>query len=203
MVKDAEAHAAEDKQKRELIEARNHAEALVHATEKQLKENESNAAVATAKPDVEKAIADLKETLSSEDAERIKTATTNLAQAAMKIGEAIYAAQQGAARWRRSRDRRQRHGLGRRERRRRRLRGSEGRQEEVGLSPSVERPTDETNRARPKAGLVLSARTIVTHPVAATGRRRHIRSATFPRAKTSLSPNYRAICQWTKSKDPR
>ena len=97
MVKDAEAHAAEDKQKRELIEARNHAEALVHATEKQLKDNESNAAVATAKPDVEKAIADLKETLSSEDAERIKTATTNLAQAAMKIGEAIYAAQQGAS----------------------------------------------------------------------------------------------------------
>ena len=97
MVKDAEAHAAEDKQKRELIEARNHAEALVHATEKQLKDNESNAAVATAKPDVEKAIADLKETLSSEDAERIKTATTNLAQAAMKIGEAIYSAQQGAS----------------------------------------------------------------------------------------------------------
>ncbi len=97
MVKDAESHAAEDKQKRELIEARNHAEALVHATEKQLKDNESNAAVAAAKPDVEKAIADLKETLSSEDAERIKTATTNLAQAAMKIGEAIYAAQQGAA----------------------------------------------------------------------------------------------------------
>jgi molecular chaperone DnaK len=97
MVKDAEAHAAEDKQKRELIEAKNHAEALVHATEKQLKDNESNAAVATAKPDVEKAIADLKETLSSEDTERIKTATTNLAQAAMKIGEAIYAAQQGAS----------------------------------------------------------------------------------------------------------
>ena len=97
MVKDAESHAAEDKQKRELIEAKNHAEALVHTTEKQLKDNESNAAVAAAKPDVEKAIADLKETLSSEDAERIKTATTNLAQAAMKIGEAIYAAQQGSA----------------------------------------------------------------------------------------------------------
>jgi molecular chaperone DnaK len=96
MVKDAESHAAEDKKKRELIEARNHAEALVHATEKQLQENESNAAVAAAKPDVEKAIADLKETLSSEDVERIKTATTNLAQAAMKIGEAIYSAQQGA-----------------------------------------------------------------------------------------------------------
>ena len=96
MVKDAESHAAEDKKKRELIEARNHAEALIHSTEKQLKENESNAAVAAAKADVEKAIADAKDALGSDDAERIKTATTNLAQAAMKIGEAIYAAQQGA-----------------------------------------------------------------------------------------------------------
>jgi molecular chaperone DnaK len=96
MVKDAESHAAEDKKKRELIEARNHAEALIHSTEKQLKENESNAAVAAAKADVEKAVADAKDALGSEDAERIKTATTNLAQAAMKIGEAIYAAQQGA-----------------------------------------------------------------------------------------------------------
>ncbi len=96
MVKDAESHAAEDKKKRELIEARNHAEALVHATEKQLSENASNAAVTAAKPDIEKAIADVKETLGSEDAERIKSATTALAQAAMKIGEAIYAAQQDA-----------------------------------------------------------------------------------------------------------
>ncbi len=96
MVKDAEAHAAEDKQKRELIEARNHAEALIHSTEKQLKENESNAAVVAAKADIEKAIADAKDAIGSDDAERIKTATTNLAQAAMKIGEAIYAAQQGA-----------------------------------------------------------------------------------------------------------
>jgi len=96
MVKDAESHAADDKKKRELVEARNQAEALVHTTEKQLSENESNAAVATAKPDVEKAIADVKEALGSEDAERIQSTTAELAQAAMKIGEAIYAAQQGA-----------------------------------------------------------------------------------------------------------
>ncbi|MFN3623614.1 MAG: Hsp70 family protein, partial [Hyphomicrobium sp.] len=96
MVKDAESHAAEDKKKRELIEARNQAEALVHSTEKQLKENESNAAVAAAKGDVEKAIADVKEAVGSDDTERIKSATTALAQAAMKIGEAIYAAQQGS-----------------------------------------------------------------------------------------------------------
>ena len=96
MVKDAESHAAEDKKKREVVEAKNHAEALIHSTEKQLKENESNAAVASAKPAVEKAIADLKSALSSEDTDRIKQSTTELAQAAMKIGEAIYSAQQGA-----------------------------------------------------------------------------------------------------------
>ncbi len=96
MVKDAESHAAEDKKKRELVEAKNHAEALIHATEKQLKENEANTAVASAKPGVEKTIADLKSALSSEDADRVKQATTELAQAAMKIGEAIYSAQQGA-----------------------------------------------------------------------------------------------------------
>jgi molecular chaperone DnaK len=96
MVKDAESHAADDKKKREFVEARNQAEALVHATEKQLSENESNAAVAAAKPDVEKAIADVKEALGGEDAERIQSTTAALAQAAMKIGEAIYAAQQGA-----------------------------------------------------------------------------------------------------------
>jgi molecular chaperone DnaK len=96
MVKDAESHATEDKKKRELVEARNQAEALVHTTEKQLSENETNAAVAAAKPDVEKAIAEVKEALGGEDAERIQSVTAALAQAAMKIGEAIYAAQQGA-----------------------------------------------------------------------------------------------------------
>ncbi len=96
MVKDAESHAAEDKKKREMVEAKNHAEALIHATEKQLKENEANAAVASAKPAVEKAVADLKSVLGSDDADRIKQSTTELAQAAMKIGEAIYSTQQGA-----------------------------------------------------------------------------------------------------------
>jgi len=96
MVKDAESHATEDKKKRELVEARNQAEALVHATEKQLSENESNSAVAAAKPEVEKAIADVKEALGGEDSEQIQSTTAALAQAAMKIGEAIYAAQQSA-----------------------------------------------------------------------------------------------------------
>jgi molecular chaperone DnaK len=92
MVKDAEAHAAEDKKKRELVEARNQAEALVHATEKELTENGSNAGVAAVKADVEKAIEAAKEAIASEDVERIKSATASLAQVAMKIGEAVYSA---------------------------------------------------------------------------------------------------------------
>ena len=92
MVKDAEAHAAEDKKKRESVEAKNQAEALIHATEKQLTENASNAAVSAVKTDVETAVAAAKEAIASEDTERIKSATTALAQVAMKIGEAIYSA---------------------------------------------------------------------------------------------------------------
>ena len=97
MVKDAEAHAADDKKKRDLVESRNQAEALVHETEKQIKENESNAAVTAVKADVEKAIESVKEALGSDDADRIKQETATLAQIAMKIGEAIYAAQGQAA----------------------------------------------------------------------------------------------------------
>jgi molecular chaperone DnaK len=97
MVKDAEAHASEDKKKRELVEARNQAEALVHATEKQLADNASNAAVTAVKSDVETAIASVKEAIGSDDAEKIKAATTALAQVAMKIGEALYSASAGAS----------------------------------------------------------------------------------------------------------
>jgi molecular chaperone DnaK len=96
MVKDAEAHASDDKKKRELVEAKNQAEALVHATEKQLSENASNAAVAAVKDDIEKAVAATKEAIASDDADKIKSATTALAQVAMKIGEAIYSAKGGA-----------------------------------------------------------------------------------------------------------
>ncbi len=99
MVKDAEAHAAEDKQKRELVESRNQGEALVHSTEKQLSEHGANVGVAAQKAEVEKAIAATKEALATEDTEKIKAATTALAQVAMKIGEAVYASAQadGAA----------------------------------------------------------------------------------------------------------
>lgn len=95
MVKDAEAHATEDKKKREFVEAKNQAEALVHATEKQLVDNASNAAVAAVKGDVESAIANVKDALGSDDTEKIKAATNALAQVAMKIGEAIYSASAG------------------------------------------------------------------------------------------------------------
>ena len=94
MVKDAEAHAADDKERREAVETKNQAEALIHATEKQLSENADNEKVKAVKDEIEKAVADAKEAIASEDAEKIKTATAALAQSAMKIGEAIYADQQ-------------------------------------------------------------------------------------------------------------
>ncbi|ADJ25177.1 chaperone protein DnaK [Hyphomicrobium denitrificans ATCC 51888] len=97
MVKDAEAHAAEDKQRREVVELRNQAEALVHGTEKSLSENESIPAVAAIKGDVESAIAATKTAIAGEDAEAIRSATTALTQVAMKIGEAVYTAKGGAA----------------------------------------------------------------------------------------------------------
>jgi len=97
MVKDAEAHAAEDKQRRELVELRNQAEALIHGTEKSLSENESIPAVASIKGDVESAIAAAKTAIAGEDGEAIRSATTALTQVAMKIGEAVYTAKGGAA----------------------------------------------------------------------------------------------------------
>ena len=96
MVKDAEVHAADDKKRRELVEGRNQAEALIHSTEKELSENASNPAVAAVKDDVEKAIEAAKEAIASDDVDRIKQSTTSLAQVAMKIGEAIYGAKGGS-----------------------------------------------------------------------------------------------------------
>jgi molecular chaperone DnaK len=92
MIKDAEAHAAEDKKKRESVEAKNHAEAQIHATEKQLSENASNPGVAAAKGEIEAAIQAAKDAIAAEDTDRIKSASAALAQAALKIGEAVYSA---------------------------------------------------------------------------------------------------------------
>jgi molecular chaperone DnaK len=95
MVKEAEAHAAEDKKRKALAEARNHADALIHTTEKTLKELGDKAPAAD-KAAIEAAIADLRKAMESEDAEAIKSGTEKLAQVSMKIGEALYRQQQAA-----------------------------------------------------------------------------------------------------------
>jgi molecular chaperone DnaK len=98
MVKDAEAHAAEDKMKREAIEARNQADSMIYSTEKSLKEV-GDKVDAVDKGTIENKIADLKKVMDGEDAEAIKKATDELAQAAHKLAEAMYAKAQteGAA----------------------------------------------------------------------------------------------------------
>ncbi|WP_370675856.1 molecular chaperone DnaK [Pleomorphomonas sp. PLEO] len=96
MVKDAEANASADKARREAVEARNHAEALVHSTEKSLADYGDKVS-SSDKSIIENAIVDLKAVIDSNDAEDIKAKTTALAQAAMKLGEAMYAAQQPGA----------------------------------------------------------------------------------------------------------
>ena len=92
MVKDAEAHAADDKKRRELVEARNQAEGLIHSTERNLTEHADKIG-ADDKAAVESAVADLRSALGGEDPEAIKAKTEALANAAMKVGEAIYKAE--------------------------------------------------------------------------------------------------------------
>jgi molecular chaperone DnaK len=93
MVKDAEAHAEEDKKRRALVEARNHGEALVHSTEKSLKDYGDKVSEAD-KSAIETAVTALKSALEGEDVEAIAARTNELAQAAMKLGEAMYQASQ-------------------------------------------------------------------------------------------------------------
>jgi molecular chaperone DnaK len=89
MVKDAEANAADDKKRREAVDAKNHADALVHSTEKALAEHGSKVAD-TERRAIEDAVGDLKEALKGDDAEAIKAKSATLAQASMKLGEAMY-----------------------------------------------------------------------------------------------------------------
>jgi molecular chaperone DnaK len=89
MVKDAEANAAADKKRREAVDAKNHADALVHSTEKALAEHGSKIAE-TERRAIEDAVSDLKEALKGDDAEAIKAKSNTLAQASMKLGEAMY-----------------------------------------------------------------------------------------------------------------
>ena len=95
MVRDAESHADEDKKRRETVEARNHAEALIHATEKNLSEH-GDKIDATEKAAIESQIAELREALAAEDAEAIKARMEQLGQSSMKLGEAMYKAEQQA-----------------------------------------------------------------------------------------------------------
>jgi molecular chaperone DnaK len=95
MVKDAEIHAAEDKKRKELVEARNQAESLIHSTQKSLNELGDKVA-ASDKSAVEAAISDLKSVMEGEDIESIQSKTNGLAQVAMKLGEALYKTQQSA-----------------------------------------------------------------------------------------------------------
>jgi molecular chaperone DnaK len=89
MVKDAEAHAEEDKKRKAEVEAKNHAEALVHTTEKTLAEHGAKVGEADRRA-IETALADLKEALKGTDADAISAKTNALAQASMKLGEAMY-----------------------------------------------------------------------------------------------------------------
>ena len=89
MVKDAEAHAEEDKKRKAQVEAKNHAEALVQTTEKTLAEHGSKVGEAERRA-IENAMADLKEALKGDDAEAITAKTNTLQQASMKLGEAMY-----------------------------------------------------------------------------------------------------------------
>jgi molecular chaperone DnaK len=97
MVRDAEAHSDDDKKKRELIEAKNHADSAVYATEKSLKEA-GDKIDASEKQKIEEKLAEVKSVMEKDDAEAIKKATDELLQASHKLAEAMYAqAQQGGA----------------------------------------------------------------------------------------------------------
>jgi molecular chaperone DnaK len=92
MVKEAEANAETDKQRREMVEAKNQAESLIHSTEKSLKEYGDKVGQAD-KEAVENSITALKDALAKDDVEMVKANTNDLMQASMKIGEAMYKAQ--------------------------------------------------------------------------------------------------------------
>ncbi|CAA7614544.1 molecular chaperone DnaK [Magnetospirillum sp. SS-4] len=95
MVKEAEAHAADDRKRKELVEARNHADGLAHSTEKTLKEFGDKVA-GDLKAEIERDLAALKTVMESDDLAGIKAKTDALMQSSMKLGEAMYKAQEAA-----------------------------------------------------------------------------------------------------------
>ena len=96
MVKDAEANADADKSRRELVEARNQAESLIHSTRKSLEEHGDKVDGSTVEA-IELAIGALEEALKSEDAGKIKSGIQNVMDASMRLGEAIYKAQEASS----------------------------------------------------------------------------------------------------------
>ena len=96
MVKDAELHATEDQQKREMIETRNQADGLVYTTEKALKEHGDKVDEETKKA-IETALEELKTAMEGEDSEAIKSKTEALATASQKLGEVMYQQAQSEA----------------------------------------------------------------------------------------------------------
>ena len=95
MVKDAEENAEADKKRRELVEAKNQAESLIHSTEKSVEEHGDKVDPTTVEA-IELAIAALKDELETDNASKIKSGIQNVTEAAMKLGEAIYKASQEA-----------------------------------------------------------------------------------------------------------
>jgi molecular chaperone DnaK len=95
MVREAEENAEEDKKRKEQIEARNHADSLIYSTEKSLTEFGDKVG-ASERSSIEQAVSELREVLDGDDVEAIKAKTDALAQASMKLGEAMYSAQAGA-----------------------------------------------------------------------------------------------------------
>ncbi|KGB83704.1 MAG: molecular chaperone DnaK [Confluentimicrobium sp.] len=96
MVRDAEANAEADKERKELVETRNQAESLIHSTEKSMEEHADKVDPTTIEA-IELAIGALKEQLETEDSGKIKSGIQNVTEAAMKLGEAIYKSQQEAS----------------------------------------------------------------------------------------------------------
>jgi len=90
MVKDAEAHAAEDKKRKETVEARNHLDSLVYSTEKSLKEYDGDLDVSV-KETIEDALKKAKQALEGQDAQAMRTAAEQLSQSSHKLAEAMYA----------------------------------------------------------------------------------------------------------------
>jgi molecular chaperone DnaK len=93
MVREAEANAEADKKRREAVEVRNQLDALVHSTEKTLRDNGDKVGAAE-KAEVENALTEARGAMEGQDADAIRAASEKLSQVAMKMGEALYKQQQ-------------------------------------------------------------------------------------------------------------